>query len=258
MRKENVETDGRTSGTISDDGFAGFGPLSFGSEVDFGQTGTGNTGGELSSSSGDNSRGSDSSGGDSPTEPKRRGRPPGSKSTGTKSTGRKPLSESALAAARRKLAGSLAGGVGFGFSCYGVYRANKYKKHSPLLANHVYNCYQIPKEAAESVGEPLADAFIQWFPQYIEPVSKGIDPALALGRLISILQQTSDNERQLVMSWQEEWKRQNEPSQHAPTNGHYPPPPDETPNAGHEEWMYQNAPTPEDVLATPQTHIPKS
>jgi hypothetical protein len=253
MRRDDG-AEGQFEGTLSDAGLGEFRTVSFGSKIGEGETGAGNGGGELFTSPGTDSGRADSSGGDSATEPKRRGRPPGSKSAAAKS-GRKPLSESALAAARRKLASSLAGGVGFGFSCYGVYRGNKYKKYSPILANHVYGCYQIPKEAADSIGEPLADAFIQWFPQYIEPVSKGIDPALALGRLISVLQQTSDNERQLVVAWQE---RMQQPHQHAPTNGAKPPEPETTPEGAFEGWMQEQTPQPEEVLMNPQTHIPTS
>ena len=155
--------------------------------------------------------------------------------------------------------------VGFGFSYYGVYRAGKYKKYSLELANQVYGCYQIPRPAADSIGEPLADTFMTWFPNYVEPVSKGIDPALAIGRLISVLQQTSENERLTVTNYQQRMNsQQNQPGGTHTANGNGagppapPPEPDDIPRSEEGEWMTSQMPSPADVLGTPQTHIPNS
>jgi hypothetical protein len=271
MRKETDATERLNDGpegSISEHGFGEFGPVAFGSAADSWAQGAGNTGGELPPTDGGSARGDNSSGSVPETESpkKRRGRPPGSKSTATASArGKSKLTDAELAAARRKLSESLGDGIGFGFSYYGAVRAGKYKKIHPYLAQRVYGCYQIPPEAAHSVGEPLADTFIAWFPQYVEGVSKSIDPALALGRLISILQQTAENERLLVQAWQQGNLRppDSPPGPSANGNGHAPT---GTPFEGHqdvpespvEEWLQNQAPTPEDVLEQPQTHIPTS
>jgi|SRR6266498_764386 len=255
MRLEDAETEGSAAGAFSEPGSGAFGPISFRSAFGEGAEGAGDNGGELSSAPlGAAGRG-DTGDGDTETPKRRRGRPPGSgaKSTTTAAGKRKLLPAAELAAARVKLGDTLAGVVGFGFSWYGVQRANKYKKYSPLLANKVYGCYQIPPAAAHSVGEPLADTFMTWFPQYIDPVSKGIDPALAIGRLISILQQTSENERLEVTKFHNEIHSQESA---ASTNGKTPPPEDNLPHEETNEWMGEPMPTPGDVLQTPQTHIP--
>lgn len=257
MRRGNggIESDEGIEGVISERELGDFQPITFGSTAGDGQEGTADRGDKLFATiSGDPGR---SDTGDSTTEApkKRRGRPPGSTNTKPKSgDGKSKLSDAELRAARSKLAESLAGGIGFGFSYYGVYRANKYKKISPLLANRVYGCYQIPLEAATSIGEPLADTFITWFPKYVEPVSKSIDPALAIGRLISTLQQTSENERLVVMQFQQEVTA---PRDQPPSNGHHPPEPQDIPEDSFTQWNSE-APTPADILETPQTHIPTS
>jgi hypothetical protein len=271
MRKETDATERSSDGTervISEPGFGEFGPVAFGSTSNPWAEGTGNDGGELPPTDGGSARGNDTSGGVLETEPpkKRRGRPPGSKSTATASArGKSRLSDAELAAARTKLAESLGNGIGFGFSYYGTVRAKRYKTISPVLANRVYGCYQIPPQAAYSVGEPLADSFIAWCPQYVEGVSKSIDPALAIGRLISILQQTAENERLVVLQWQQTPQDAQQGASGVSPNGNGQRPPG-TPFEGHqnvpesdvEEWMRGQGPSPEEVLETPQTHIPTS
>jgi hypothetical protein len=259
VRKEGnggLESGEGIEGAFSIPGFTDFGAVSFGSASGNGEGGTGDTGGELFTSPDIDPGRADP--GDGSSETKRgRGRPKGSTNAATKSkpAGRTKLSDAELRAARDKLAESLAGGVGFGFSYYGTIRANKYKNISPLLANRVYSCYQIPAPAAMSIGEPLADTFMTWFPQYVKPVSDSIDPALAIGRLISVLQQTAANERMVVMQFQQEV---NTPQNQPGSNGVHPPTPEDLPEDNFTEWHHEQAPTPQEVLQTPQTHIPTS
>lgn len=231
------EFEGRSSGFIPIGGSTEVGQILVGGEIGSGSSGTGFGGAELSSDSFTSARSSDFDVSDNETPKKRRGRPPGSKS---KPAGKLPADK--LAGARRKFTDLLAGAVGFGFSFYGHQRAKKYLKYSPLLAQQVYNSYQITKEDAIGVGEPLADTFILWFPSYVEPVSKGIDPALSVGRAIALLQKTSNQEAEVVKAWQIAVSHQ---PQHA--NGNTPPASEtekveETIN----EWMKDN-PTPQDL-----------
>ncbi|SRR5216684_2295225 len=236
MRIKNADVEGRIEGPVSDGGSREGSPISFGGAFGAGETGTGSGGGELFAAAFPDSGGGDSGDGTTEAPKKRRGRPPGG---GKSATGK--LSADKLAAARGKFADTLAGAVGFGISWYGIHRANKYKKISPALAQAVYGCYQIPEETARSVGEPLADTFIAWFPKYVEPVSKGIDPGLAVARLVIILQQTSENEQRVVQVF----RTQMTPSQNpANGNGNEPNQPTEDTVS---EWMKQQAPQPEEI-----------
>lgn len=248
MRKEDAGIEGPFEGTISRDGPESSGAFQVGGAFSEGQFGTADFGAELPPTIGGDSRGTDSGDGSPAPTGKRRGRPPGSGTKSPRKSGAIP--ESRLAAIRAKLSDGAARLVGFGFSAYGVVRGNKYKKFSPELAQRVYACYQLPMPAAQSVGEPIADTFIEWFPQWIEPAAKGIDPALAIGRLISVLQQTSDNEKAVVTQFYERLK-QPEPS----TNGHTPPAAETPPESPVEEWMSQQGIQPEEVLTT---NIPTS
>jgi hypothetical protein len=191
--------------------------------------------------------------GDSGATTRKRGRPKGS--TNAKS-GTTKLSAERLAGARAKLRDTISGVVGFGVSYYGTLRANKYKKVSPFLAQKVYYCYQIPKEAAVSVGEPLADTFITWFPDYVETTTKAIDPGLALARLFIILQQTHQNEMNEVR------KYMLDPSSPVPnkptTNGTSPHTEPDTTNLEEitNQWS-QESPTPEEIHPNYQEPIPE-
>jgi len=242
MRVTDVGFDEPIEGIISGDGPGESGAVTFGSAFGEGAFGAGNSGSELSAPSGSNNGSADSSSSSDEAPKKRRGRPPGS--TAKSKPKSAALSESRIAAVRGKLTDGFSRLVGFGFSAYGVYRGNKYRKYDQVLSQRVYACYQLPMPAAQSVGEPLADTFIEWFPQWIEPAAKGIDPALAIGRLISVLQQTSDNEKAVVTDHYERIKAQN-----APTNGNHPPSEETTPENPVEEWMNQEQPTAEEVLA---------
>ena len=245
--KNNVKSDGRSAGLVSDNlGLADFGPISLGGSFGEESSSGGDTSGELSSSAGDSGGGSDSGDGGDEAPKKRRGRPPGSgNAKSTKST-KSELSGAKLADVRRNFISTLAGGIGFGFSWYGISRGKKYQDHSPLLAQRVYSCYLLPKQECEGIAEPLADTFIAWFPQYVEPVAKGINPALAVARIISALQQTSDNEKRTVERFQQEINPRTAP----PTNGNTPHDfaediPQENPV---EEWMNQHDPSEELVI----------
>jgi hypothetical protein len=239
-------TEGRVEGTISEREHQSFGTEQTRNPFGDGETGTGSRSDGLFTGSG-SPFGSSDSGDSSAKTGRKRGRPPGSKSKSIKSA----LSAERLAAARRKLANTFSGVVGFSVSWYGVYRGNKYKKFSPFLAQKVYGCYQIDKETAFTVGEPLADAFIEWFPDHVETAGKAIDPGLAIANLFIILQQTSENERLTVEDFQQKTMRPETTS----TNGNGIPRND-VPEEPINEWMNQQSPTPEEIHPSAATEMP--
>jgi hypothetical protein len=235
MGEIDADVERRAAGTISFPGHTEFGEKSSRNPFGDGETGTAGGDGELFTSSGIDPGSGDSGSGAAKTG-KRRGRPPGS---GTKSPTK--LSSERLATARRKLSDTLSGVVGFSLSWYGIYRAKKYQQHSAILAQAVYGCYQIKPEAAQSVGEPLADTFIQWFPQYVETAGKAIDPGLAIARMVVILQQTSENERLVVRNFQQQFAKRETQSNSNGSSEHKMEDPVN-------EWMNQQAPKPEEIL----------
>src|SRR5216684_4883157 len=139
MRVNNADIEGQSAGTVPDGGSEERGPVAFGSAFGARETRAGDGRSELFTSPFADSGGGDSGDSASEAPKKRRGRPPGS---GKSAVGK--LSADKLAAARGKFADTLAGAVGFGVSWYGIHRANKYKDVSPILAQAVYGCYQIP------------------------------------------------------------------------------------------------------------------
>jgi hypothetical protein len=223
----NADIDGTTEDTNARVQFGGGGEIEDRGTADSGAATGGDTGGELSTAGGGDSSGPDS-GDRVPETPKRkRGRPVGTKSTNT-----------GLGSERRKLADTFTGAVGFLTSWYGVRRANRYKEHSFILAQQVYQCYQITPEQGKLVGEPLADTFCLWFPQYVKTVSKGIDPGLAMARAFTLLQQLSDNEKFTVARFMQ--------GAAIPTNGQSNPASGVAQDPA-QEWMKQQTPQPEDI-----------
>jgi hypothetical protein len=259
MRKDTTDanTEGFSAGTVSFDGPTSFGQEQTGNPFSQGTSPGAIRGGELFTGIGADT-GSDDAG-DSGAAPRKRGRPKGS--TNAPKSNAPKLSAERLASARGKLRDTLAGVVGFGVSYYGTVRANKYKKVSPFLARKVYDCYQIPKEAAVSVGEPLADTFITWFPEYVETTTKAIDPGLAVARLFIILQQTNENEKLTVQRFYQQYTQpqtatQNGTGQHPNGGATYGV---GEPDTQHVEEMMnqwsQGAPTPDEIH--PQGPIPE-
>jgi hypothetical protein len=236
---EDGELEGQLTGPISDHEPGDSGTFTFRSPFGEGPAaGAGNIRSRLSARSGPDSGSGDSGDSGSAADgPRKRARPKGSKSS------RGKLSAGELSAARRKLGDTLSSITGFLISYYGTIRANKYKRISPLLAQRVYGCYQIPREAADSIGTPLADTFMLWFPDAVETTTKSIDPAVAIGRLVSVLQQTSNNERLVVEHWQS-----TRGAEGIPSNGRNSEP---VPPSGQEgafnEWMKNQAPNPAEI-----------
>jgi len=229
----NADTEGQFEGTIPNGQPADSSPFTDGSTISEGAAGTGAGGSELPPNPF-----ADSGGhyfGDSVSEA------PKSKRKYTKrGTGTGKLSADKLAAARRKFADLLAGSVGFGCSWYGGWKAKKYLPISPVLAQAVYNCYTPTEEEAYKVGEPLADTFILWFPKWVEPAAKGIDPAVGIVRAVMLLQKMDERERQICAAFRQQYGKQ------PPTNGQEPTPPDF--NEQVNEWMKQQSPQPEEIL----------
>jgi len=243
MRRGNAKPEGHLTGTLSVAGPEESGPLKIGSGLGEGEDGDGGRIGELFTSLGSDVRDSDVS--DGIPEAKRRGRPKGSKNAGTK-----PATRERLAAATAKLADAATGVVGFTFSVTGVIRAKKYKRIHPVLAQRVYNCYQIPEGSARGVGEPLAQSFAEWFPQYVDVVSKGIDPTLCVARLLTLVDQVTENEKIVVEQFIQEQQGQPIP----PTNGRHtvtppePPPGEAVPGTQEfEQWMNQQPQSPSET-----------
>jgi hypothetical protein len=244
---DDANLEGESAGTVSFGQHSPFGQKSTANPFGPRAEGSGHRGPELFADPGIDSRGSDFGGSDTETPKRKRGRPKGS--TNAKSGGGiAKLTGDKLAAARRKLTESLAGVVGFTVSYYGVTRANKYKRISPSLAQEVYNGYQITKEAAESVGEPLADTYITWFPQYVETTTKAIDPGLAIARLFTIFQQGNENEKRAAQRFQQAYQASNKGPE-KPNNGQHPEPETDNIEETVNEWQ-QNQPQPEDVYQT--------
>lgn len=237
-REIDANTERESPGTVS---FGGPTPFSQEQSSDpFGkrETGTGIGRGKLFADPGPGVRGIDFGDGDTETTKRKRGRPKGSKSSTTSK-----LSADKLESARRKFTGLFGGLVGFAVDRYGMIRANLYKKFSMELAAQVYSCYQLPEEKTNDIGEPLADTFINYFPQYVETASKGVDPGVAIVRLFRVLQESNEREKTICSIYQQRFA----PPQQPPMNGHTMPG-SETENVEGvtEEWKGQ-APTPEEI-----------
>lgn len=253
---ENANAEGWTAGTISDGQYTERSEDEAREPFGAGKIGTADGGGKLFADPGFAARGSDFGDGDTETPKRKRGRPAGSKNAAGKSSTTR-LTGERLAGARRKLTDSLAGLVNFGFSWYGFVRANQYKKVSPFLAQRVYDCYQIPKEKCESVGEPLADTFIEWFPQYVETTAKAIDPGLAVVRVFGIMQQASEAEKNSVLQWKHYQETQGGfANQSQQNNGSQPEPETDTVEETINQWQTESHPQPEEIhpqyAGTPQ------
>lgn len=244
---DNAAFEGSTTGTISDGQYPGSSENETGQPFGAGKIGTDGGGGKLFADPGVDSRGVDFGDSDTETPKRRRGRPKGSTNAATKS-GAAKLTGERLAGARRKLTDSFSGLVNFSFSWYGFVRANQYKKVSPFLAQRVYDCYQIPKEKCESVGEPLADTFIEWFPQYVETTSKAIDPGLAVVRIFGIMQQASEAEKQSVLQFKHYQETQSgfadQGQQH---NTAKPEPEIDNAEETTKQWETESHPQPEEI-----------
>ena len=237
-REVDANIEGESPGTVSFGGHSPFGEEQSANPFGKGTAGTGNRGGKLFADSGPGVRGVDLSNGDTETTKRKRGRPKGSAG---KSTSKLPADK--LESARRKFSGLFGGMVGFCTNRYGMFRANLYKKHSIELAAQVYSCYQFPEEKTIEIGEPLADTFINYFPQYVETASKGVDPGIALVRLFNLMQEA--NEREKVVC--EIYKQRYTPPQEPPVNGHTAAETDtQNIEGATEQWKTQSL-TPEEI-----------
>lgn len=237
-REIDANTEGESPRTIPVGEHSSIGQESSSDPFGKGETRTGFGGSKLFTDPGPGIRGIDFGNGDTETPKRKRGRPKGS--TG-KSTAK--LSPDKLESARRKFTGLFGGLVGFAVDRYGMVRAHLYKKFSMELAGQVYSCYQLPEEKTNEIGQPLADTFINYFPQYVETASKGVDPGLAIVRLFRVLQEANEKEKVICSIYQQRFT----PPQQPPMNGHTMPG-SETENVEGvtEEWKAQT-PTPEEI-----------
>jgi len=242
MLDADSDVEGRSPGAVSFGRHSPFGEERTADPFSEGASGARDRGGELFTDPGPDSRRIDPGDGSPQTTGRKRGRPKGS--TNAKS---KLLTGDRLAAARRKLADTLSGVVGFGISVYGTARAKLYKPYSLELAERVYRCYQINPKDAHSIGEPLADTFVTWFPQYVETTTKAVDPGLALARLYLVLQQCNENEKSVAQQYQQRFTGPKE----APTNGMSSEDATKTVEETINQWN-QGAPSPEEILGQTQ------
>lgn len=243
---DNAEFEGRAAGTVSDGQRDERGENEERQPFGPGKIGADGGGDKLFADPGFDSRGLDPGDSDTETPKRKRGRPKGS--TNAAKPGGAKLTGERLAGARRKLTDSFSGVVNFAFSWYGFVRANQYKKVSPFLAQRVYDCYQIPKDKCESVGEPLADTFIEWFPQYVETTSKAIDPGLAVVRIFGIMQQASEAEKQSVLQWKHYQETQaGFADQGQQQNGSRTEPRTDNVEETTKEWETESHPQPEEI-----------